>query len=140
MAQRYYDNEGCVALIVSKSRIDYVVGGLFAASILASVILGGNIPMKYMQPVSALYCVPFMVYLAWRQQWFSGFLPFLWPALYALHAILIVMGAPIAFEGEWQSLNMTIPIIGYGLLCGLIGHGYNRYALKRLREFASVRE
>ena len=60
----------------------------------------------------------------------------LWPALYGLHAILIVAGVPIIFVGAWSSLNMLIPVIGYGLLTGLISHAYSRFALRKLRRAA----
>ena len=92
-----------------------------------------------MQPVSALYSVPFLVFLSIRMRPVAGWIPFLWPVLYALHAILAVAGVPILFE-KWSSLNMLIPTAGYGLLCGLIGHFYGRYALKRLKEVATAKE
>jgi LytS/YehU family sensor histidine kinase len=57
----------------------------------------------------------------------------LWPALYALHAILIIAGVPILFLGRWDSLNMIIPTIGYGLIASLIAHIYSRIQLRRLR-------
>lgn len=45
----------------------------------------------------------------------------LWPTLYGIHAILVVAGTPIQFEGQWASLNLLIPTIGYGMLTGLVG-------------------
>ena len=140
MAQRYYDKEGDVVLTLPKPCFaDYVVGGLFGACILASVFLW-DIPPKYMEPVSALYVVPFLIYMTWRRRRISGWFPSLWAAFFALHAILIVMGAPIWFEGKWESLNILVPIVGYGLLVGLIGHAYNRYSLNRLKAFAMEKE
>ena len=121
-----------------------VAGFLFGACILTSVALGvlGYIPIKYMQPVSALYCVPFLVFLGFWFRPMAGPGPFglIWPLLYALHAILVVAGAPIQFTGGWESLNMLIPVAGYGLLCGLIGHIYNRFALSKLKRLASVKQ
>ena len=57
----------------------------------------------------------------------------LWPALYALHAILIIAGVPILFVGRWDSLNMLIPTVGYGLIASLTAHIYSRIQLRRLR-------
>jgi hypothetical protein len=93
-----------------------------------------------MQPVSALYCVPFMVFLYFWQRPKVGFLMLLWPALYAIHAILIVAGVPIVFaeESKFFSLNMLIPTFGYGFLTSVIGHIYSRYALKKLKTAAHL--
>ncbi len=122
-----------------------VAGLLFAACILISVILGvlGYIPIKYMQPVSAIYTVPFIISIGiWQQPAVNpaGFLAWLWPTLYSIHAILIVAGVPIHFDRPWIFLNMLIPIAGYGILCGLIGHIYSRYALKKLKARAHLQE
>jgi hypothetical protein len=100
------------------------------------VILGlvGYLPSdKYMQPISALYMVPFLVALNWLMRPATGNVQLLWPALYALHAILIVVGAPIVFHGRLEMLNMLVPVIGYGLVTSLIGHIYSRWALHSVR-------
>lgn len=68
----------------------------------------------------------------------AGYLALLWPGLYALHAILILAGAPIVLTGPWEALNMLIPIAGYGMLAGLASHAYGRFALHRLRRLAQV--
>ena len=67
-----------------------------------------------------------------------GFLALLWPALYAVHAILIVAGAPILFTGKWVSLNMMVPVAGYGILSALIAHLRGRFALRKLRRLAGA--
>ena len=85
-----------------------------------------------MQPISAIYCVPFLVGL-WLLLRPVSIPLALWPALCGLHAILIVVGAPIVFVGAWSSLNMLIPVCGYGMLTGLISHVYSRFALRKLR-------
>ena len=61
---------------------------------------------------------------------------FLWPCLYALHALLIVAGAPILFTGVWGFLNVLLPLAGYGFVTALVGHFYGRFALRKLKEFA----
>ena len=96
--------------------------------------------MEYMQTFSALYVVPFLVFLTIWQRPVVGPLSLLWPTLYAFHAILIVAGVPILFHKPWTALNMLIPIAGYGILCGLLGHVYSRYALKKLKTAAHLPE
>lgn len=112
----------------------------FGACILATVILGflGLIPEAYMQPVSALYSVPFLLFLSYELRAVAGLIPLLWPFLYALHAILIVAGAPILFRGKWDDLNMLLPTFGYGILTALIGYFYSRYALRKLKRLARI--
>jgi hypothetical protein len=89
-----------------------------------------------MQPISAIYCVPFLVGLWLLQRPLSSPIMLLWPALYVLHAVLIVAGVPIVFGGPWSQLNMLIPVAGYGMLVGLISHAYSRFALRKLRRAA----
>jgi hypothetical protein len=144
-AEKLYSDEGYVKLGNPRSGKNtiwlYLVGVLYGACILLSVVLGmkGYIPIEYMQPVSALYVVPFLVFLSIRLHPFAGWLPLLWPILYGLHAILVVCGVPIQSE-KMPSVNMLIPIAGYGLLCGLIGHLYGRYALMQLKKTACSKE
>ncbi len=47
-------------------------------------------------------------------------------------------GAPILFGGEWQSLNMLLPVGGYGILSALVAHAYSRRALRNLKVLAAV--
>ena len=139
-----YRKEGQVILATpqktKKERlIGSIVGLLFGACVLISVTLGvlGFIPIEYMQPVSAIYVVPFIIAIGiWQRPAVNpaGFLAWLWPGLYAIHAILVVAGVPIQFGKPWIFLNILIPIAGYGILCGLIGHIYSRYALKKLKD------
>ncbi|HUL78805.1 MAG TPA: hypothetical protein VL691_16190 [Vicinamibacteria bacterium] len=117
------------------ARAGWWVGLSFVACVSATVVLVGTglVPLKYMQPVSALYVVPFLMCLTLLQpRSVSPFL-WLWPALYATHAALILGGAPILLAEPLESLNVVIPTVGYGLLAALLGHAYSRYALWRLR-------
>jgi hypothetical protein len=107
-------------------------GACIVVSLVASFAL--SIPRMYMQPISALYLVPFLVGLWLLMRPMAGYLALLWPLLYAIHAILIVAGAPIVFSGPWEGLNILVPVAGYGILGGLAGHFYSRYALRRLRK------
>ena len=97
----------------------------------------GYIPNEYMQPVTALYVVPFLIATFITMRSIMSPIYLLWPILYGIHAILVVAGAPIQFEGQWESLNMLIPTIGYGLLTGVVGFLFGQYSLKRLRDIAS---
>lgn len=147
IARWLYGDEGVTTLppparIKKHPWVGWVVGLVFAFCVVGSVQLGirGYIPIKYMQPVSAIYCVPFMVFLAVWQRPVVGPLSLLWPILYALHAILVVVGVPIQFNRPWIFLNMLIPVAGYGILCGLIGHIYSRFALRKLKTLAKAEE
>jgi hypothetical protein len=148
--RRLYRKEGQIKLAApeqtKKERIaNRIAGLLFSVCILISITLGvlGYIPIKYMQPVSAIYIVPFIVSIGiWQRPSVNpaGFLAWLWPTLYLTHAILIVAGVPILFHKPWTALNMLIPIAGYGILCALLGHFYSRYALKKLKTAAHLQE
>lgn len=97
----------------------------------------GYVPNDYMQPVSAIYVVPFLVVAFVSMRPASGPVYLLWPVLYCIHAILVVAGVPIQFEGHWEILNMMIPIVGYGILTGVVGYLFGQYSLKRLRGILS---
>jgi hypothetical protein len=141
--ERIYAREGQAAAGPAPEafpvRMALPVAFVFMFCVLASVVLGllGLLPIRLMQPVSALYCVPFMLYLAVIQPRTGSPFMLLWPALYALHAVLLVAGAPIYFDGPYVGLNMLIPVAGYGLLAALAGHIYSRYALSRLKAAAA---
>jgi len=98
------------------------------------------LPIRYMQPVSALYAVPFLVYIGIALRGIGSPFMWLWPALYGIHAILLVAGAPIHFGGKWEALNMLVPVVGYGLVAALAGHIYSRIALRRLKVLAGSPE
>ena len=117
-----------------------MLGVCFGTCIFATVNLGivFEIPIKYMQPISALYMVPFLVGLWFLMRPMAGCLALLWPLLYAIHAILIVSGAPILFTGPWYVLNMLIPVAGYGMLSALVSHLYSRVALRRLKRLTQA--
>jgi len=140
ISQRLYNREGNVLISVPESMkkkkwVGYVVAMVFVSCVFISVILGllGYLPIKYMQPISALYVVPFLVFLYLWQRPIISPLALLWPILYAIHAILIVTGMPILFTENLIPLNMILPVFGYGFLTYVIGHLYSRYALKRLK-------
>jgi hypothetical protein len=143
---QFYRKEGQVKLSTPQStkterRISRITAFIFGACVPTTVLLGfwGYIPIKYMQPVSVIYVVPFLISIRILQRQTpspAGFVWWLWPILYTIHAILIVAGVPILFSERLEPLNMLIPIAGYGILCALIGHLYSRYALRKLKGIA----
>jgi len=143
VAAKLYAGEGRVTISSPGAKRTWLSAALvvgFLICVTASVMLGllGYLPDgKYMQPISAIYCVPFLVALNFLLRPATGFIPLLWPLLYALHAALIVAGAPILFVGAWDPLNMLLPIVGYGLLTSFVGHVYSRWALYRVRSLAA---
>ena len=144
LTKRIYKESGDVALTVPAEQQKpnwrrQLLPSVFMLGVPISVVLTrmGYLPHEYVQPVSALYAVPFLIatFIAMRPIMSPVYL--LWPFLYGTHAILVVAGAPIQFEGQWESLNMLIPTIGYGLLTGLVGFLFGQYSLRKLREIAS---
>jgi len=141
-AEAMYHGEGHAGLtdparMRARRKFGLAAGTVFALCILAEVGLGlaGVVPERLMQPVSALYMVPLLVTLYVLLRPLATPSVLLWPVLYALHAILILSGM---FSGV-GSVNAYLPIMGYGLLTLLLAHGYNHYALRRLRRAASGR-
>jgi len=139
LTARLYTGEGNVQLSCPMSGgrklANVCLVATFLVCVPATVVLGflGVFPEKYMQPVSAIYVVPFLVILWLLMRPMVGPITLLWPVLYALHAVLILIGIPILFTGPWDSLNMLIPTCGYGMLTALISHVYSRIMLRRLR-------
>jgi len=141
LIERLYASEGGVQLAPpSRGRFRLLVILSVAGSLClaAEIVLGqqGVIPEQYMQPVSTIYVVPILVAMVLLSRPVVGPIAFLWPTLYALHAILILAGTPIIFVGCWAPLNWLIPTFGYALLVALIGHIYSRFALRKLRQAA----
>jgi len=138
--QWIYGHEGTASmpepkLTKKKKWLGYVVGSVVGGCILGTMFLGmeGYIASKYMQPVSALYFVPFLVFQYFLQWPRIGPLVLICPILYTIHAILIVAGVPIFFTGNLCMLNIFLPVFGYTFLAHVIGHVYSRYALKKLK-------
>jgi hypothetical protein len=144
MSERLYRAEGKVSIGLTAAEAaagpPSLAVFLFLFCIAASIGLGllGFLPRRHMQPISAIYVVPFLVYIGRRLRGVGSPLMFLWPVLYGLHAILLVAGAPIRFEGSLEVLNIFLPAVGYGLVAALAGHLYSRVALRRLREAAAT--
>lgn len=109
--------------------------GLALYHLAGAVLVGlGHLDMGYLQPYSAVYMVPFLAVMIVSQR--LGVWAWIWPLLYALHAILLLVGAPIHFRGEFQFLDVIIPVFLYGAISMIVGHLYSRYAFKRLKQAA----
>jgi hypothetical protein len=143
--RRIYSQEGITSIpepesMKKKKWLGHLVAMVFGLCVVGSVFLGGRgyFSIKYMQPISAIYLVPFTTFLYfWQKPKVSPIL-LLWPILYTIHAILIVVGVPILFTGNLTGLNMFLPTFGYGALTFTIGHFYSRYALKKLKGIARI--
>jgi hypothetical protein len=139
LGEKLYEEEGRATIDMPRARRTWLVAAIaiaFGACVAGQVILGlaGYLPTgKYAQPISALYMVPFLVALNFLMRPAIGNVPLIWPLLYAFHAILIVAGVPIVFQGRWEPLNMLLPTIGYGLVTAIVGHLYSRWALHSVR-------
>jgi len=137
-----YAKEGTVSMPMLKSSkkkicLEIVSGVIFFICFFGSwhLAIKGYIAYKYLQPVSALYIVPFVVcgWYFWKSP-LMGPIYLLYPILYAVHAILIVAGVPIFFTTEnFCIFSICLPMLGYGFLPFIIGHIYSRYALKKLK-------
>ena len=113
---------------------------VYIVCLLGSMELGmlGYIPDKYFIPLTALFVVPFNVYLYFIQRPRLGPALLLCPILYAVHAILIIVGVPIYFTGIYAvPLNLLLPLI-YTFITYLIGHLYSRHALKKLKSLTHL--
>jgi hypothetical protein len=109
-----------------------IVAG-FCALAHAELAILGVLPIEYVQPISAAYMVPLVVYYGVRHRPTpESPIVFLWPALYGVHAILVVAGVPTRFWGNIPALDVFVPLVGYGLVAALAGHIYSRVALRRL--------
>jgi hypothetical protein len=138
--QWIYGHEGTATmpapkLTKKKKWLDGIVGAVVGVCILGTMYLGmeGYLAFEYMQPVSALFFVPFLVFLYFLQRPRLGPLVLICPILYTIHAILIIAGVPIFFTGNFCMLNLAVPAFGYTFLAYVIGHVYSRYALKKLK-------
>lgn len=106
--------------------------GLVGYHLLGALLITFNyLELRHMQPFSAAYLTPFLITLILVQR--LGMWAWIWPVLYAAHAILVAAGAPIVFSGNLDLLNMAIPVFGYGFVAILTGHCYSRFALWKLK-------
>ena len=148
--QRIYGKEGTASmpkakLTKKKKWLEIALMMVFISLFTGTMYLSENfIPVKYVQPITALYIVPYLV-CGWYffQSPKMGPIYLLGPVLYAVHAVLIIAGVPIFFRlaTTWNFiLNVCLPFTVYGFLPFIIGHFYGRYALKKLKTAAHLQE
>jgi len=145
--QWIYGREGMASMPMpedtkKKKWLEITVSIVWFCLFMATLNLGmaGLIEFKYLQPLSALYMVPWFVYIYFLQRSRIGPIFLICPVLYTIHAILILAGVPIFFTGFLFWLNILLPFFGYWFLAYVIGHLYSRYALKKLKTAAHLRE
>ena len=143
--RRVYGREGFASnpqpkLTKKRKYIDIFAGILYIVCLIGTMELGmlGYIPVKYLLPIMAIFVVPFGVYQYYVLKPRLGPVLLIFPILFAVHAILILVGVPIYFTGTFAvPLNMLLPLI-YTILSFMIGHFYSRYALKKLKSLTHL--
>lgn len=106
-----------------------------------ALALLGAIPIRLLQPVSAAFICPILIFTNWRWVRRDSFIGYLWAGLYGSWAIAILLRVPLlTFPGRFAGSELLIAISITGLATGLAGHIYNRYALKRLKELTHLEE
>jgi len=138
--QWIYGKEGAVSMpgpkiMKENSWLEIVFSVVFFICFFGSWYLSeeGYIAFKYLQHVSAIYFVPFLVFEYFLRRPRLGPILLVCPILYTIHAILIVAGVPIFFTGNFYILSICLPLLVYTFLTYVIGHVYSRYALKKLK-------
>lgn len=134
-----YRGDGMVvaAPVCQPGRSAKVVAWVFGLLICATPILVQQWPVPDwgLQPITALYTVPFMVWLWWMQRGHQSPLMLLWPVLYALHAVALLAGVPLLRAID-PMMQVLLPMVVYSALAVLASHLHGRYALRRLRALA----
>ena len=141
VTQWLYGEEGYVAYFGDRANaptplwVTALGGGLVVYHLVGALLVSfGYLSLSHMQPFSAAYMVPFLVVMIVYQG--LGFWAWIWPILYGLHGVWLLTDPSIRFTGNWQLLNMVIPVFGYGLIAILVGHIYSRFALRKLKSYS----
>jgi hypothetical protein len=140
ITQWLYGAEGYVSDDEDARPAPWWVSALTAGLVLyhlagALLVTFGHLPMRTLQPFSALYMSPYIALMIFHQR--LGAWAWCWPVLYAVHAALLQFTElPLRFAGKFELLNLAVPVFGYGLVSILVGHAYNRFALYQLRRIA----
>jgi hypothetical protein len=142
LTDRIYAAEGEVApepLPAVRSSKRLIAGMLIAVAlglVLAARVAVG-MSVHYVQPLVALFLVPYMIYAQYRTERFAAPLMYAIPALYALHAVAVLAGAPLPCSDSWLG-GVCAPLFAYAVIAVVASHAYSRYALRRLRRLAKV--
>lgn len=124
----------------SRSPWMYAISAPLVLCAIALVALIPRIGERYEQPLVALFGVPVMIAIGVLARPAGSLMLGLWASLYALHAVLILAGAPILIQGQWSWLNVSLPMFGYGILSALVSHLYSQAALRRLQRLGASEE
>ena len=145
--RKIYGKEGFASMPrpqLSKKRIviDVIIGLAFMVLLLGTMYLAmsGYIPIEHHLPIMALFVVPFGIYQYFVMKPRFGPLLLLYPALFGIHALLVLAGLPIYFPGTFGVPFNILLTLAYNLLAFIIAHLYSRYALKKLKTAATLQE
>ncbi len=141
ITQWLYGEEGYVSYLGDREDgptpwwVTTLGGGLVVYHLFGAILVSFNyLHINNMQPYSAAYMVPFLGVMIVYQR--LGFWAWIWPVLYGLHAVALLMGIGPTLRGQWQMLTMIISVFGCGLIAILVGHAYSRFALWKLKRLA----
>jgi hypothetical protein len=141
VSERMYRGDGLAvaAPTVRLTGAQRVVPWVFGALVCATPIIAQKVPLpdEYLQPLTALYTVPFMLYLWWLQGRFSAPFMLLWPVLYAAHAVAVLAGMPL-LRGIDPMMQVLLPMFACSLVAAVASNLYGRYALRKLRALAAT--
>jgi hypothetical protein len=148
LTERLYGKEGTISLdpkrefwAASRLPLPVMIAAVLALCFLLEI--ARHAAPAYRQPVVALGCVPLLIYQWVRSRPNGSPFLLLLPALYGLHALLLVAGVPIYLRvGDKHEglVNVLGPFVAYTLVAALAGHLYSRLALRRLRTLARTPE
>ena len=136
LGERLYGDEGRArAMAGAPQSSPHILAAFLGFGVLTLVTLGllDVISVKWYQPASALFLVPFLLLIKRSMRASFGWID-VWAGLYTVHAVLITLGVPIVFQPPLDSLNLVLPISGYGLFAAFLGHLYSRFALRKLQD------
>ncbi|HCU37333.1 MAG TPA: hypothetical protein DGT21_18445 [Armatimonadetes bacterium] len=96
----------------------------------------GVVPAVLMQPLSIIWAVPLLYHASGR--FFRRFHPLkmLWPGLYGVHAVLVLLGLPLSLGSPLQGLDILMPGAVYGLIACAAAQAHRHLALQHTRAIA----
>jgi len=117
----------------AKKKIMAISAGIFIICVPLNVLLGffNLYDPRYMQPISAIYVVPFMLVIIFFTHPIAK-INLIWPILYAVHAVLTIFKIPVFFDSQYLLLNMSSIFI-YGLFTLLISFFVGQINLQKLK-------
>jgi hypothetical protein len=122
-----------IRITPAKKRLSAIAAVIFGTCIFLNVLLGffNFFDLRYAQPISAIYVVPFLLVIFYLIRP-ASIIIFIWPILYAAHAVLTLLKIPVFFDSRYSALNMSSIAI-YGLFTFLISFIIGRITLRKLK-------